>query len=89
MPAALGPQTSCGPGPNEADSAPYPRRSRSEIERSSSFAREPPRALLGRRTDGHHHVDVVIVAHRTEDARRQRPVELEGELVGGDVLEDL
>jgi hypothetical protein len=34
-------------------------------------------------------VDVVVVADGLEDARRERALELEGELVGGDALEDV
>ena len=48
-----------------------------------------PGGRLGGGPDGHDHVDVVVVADRPEHARRERPVELEGELVGGDVGQDV
>ena len=44
-----------------------------------------PAAAVGGGPDRHDHVDVVVVADRLEDARRERAVELEGELVGVDV----
>ena len=43
----------------------------------------------GGRPDRHHDVDVVVVADGLEDARRERAVEFEGELVGVDVRQDV
>src|SRR5437762_7092966 len=47
------------------------------------------RAWLGGRPDRHHDVDIAAVAHRLEDARRQRALELEGELLGVHVRQDV
>jgi len=45
--------------------------------------------MLGRRPDRHHDVDIAIVADRLEHAWGQRPVQLERELVGRDVGQDI
>ena len=49
----------------------------------------PPGSWLGGGPHGHDDVDVVVVADRLEDAGRQRPVELERELVGRHVGQDV
>ena len=97
LPAALGPQTSCGPGLEDGVelrvAAQVADREPEQDRRGASAARRPRRGGAGAsvggrpgrpsggRPDGHHDVDVAVVAHRPEDARRQRAVELEREPV--------
>ena len=60
---------------------------RRAVEQDASSRRRRPPVASGRRADGHDDVDVLVVADRLEHARRERPVELERELVGVQVLE--
>ena len=88
LPAAFGPQTSCGPGPERG----LERRVPAQVERRSRRVERRRRrspGVVGRRPDGHDDVDVLVVADRLEHAGRQRPVELERELVGVDVGQDV
>ena len=52
-------------------------------------ARRCPGASLGGGANRHDDVGVRVVADRSENARRERAVELDGELLGGHVLEDI
>ena len=100
MPAAFGPTISCGPGPNAASSCgTNGGRERPAIE--DRVGREAERSGVhrarrrhgqpgsGGRPERHDDVDVAVVADRLEDARRERPVQLEGELVRVDVRQDV
>src|SRR5215208_3155445 len=96
LPAPLGPQTSCGPAPKCASSVPYARRSVSRSRFSmlscapSSARSSGPGhgAVLRGRANRHHDVNVLVIADGLEDTGSQRPLELEGELLGVDLLED-
>ena len=81
LPAALGPQTRWGPGPNVAverivRAEPGEARARSSRVVPGRGAR-PPGSALGGRPDRHHDVRVVTSVGRPEDARRERPVQLD------------
>src|SRR5688572_2240499 len=95
LPAAFGPQTSCGPGPTASSRVAYARRSvrssESRVARPTPAGAPMPGRLIGARlrgrADRHHHMHVAIVADRLEDARSEGPLELERELLRVHLLE--
>src|SRR5258708_11043860 len=67
-----------------ASSEPIRRSPRSEAELREAIG---PR-ISGRGPERHDDVDVAIIADRLEDSRRQRPVQLQSELLGIHLLEN-
>ena len=88
LPDALRPTTNCGPvGEVHLQLGVAAEVAQREVSRRGCRAGSGVRSrrTSGRRTHGHDHVHVLGVVHRLEHARRERPAELQRELIAAQV----